>query len=163
MKQPAKQFFLFSFVFGLTVFVNDTAKADSVKVGHGSYSLVRPVGCDPLPDTIFTTPSIKGAIPTNQWWSSLVWEKYSQNLFPHPLAINCNPRGLAIAYPGSGIVGAGGHIMGGGTRYSNLRINQLSGAVRKVIPFLELRSGEIITGFLEQKDRAGPEARLTSL
>ena len=100
MKQPAKQFFLFSFFLGLTIFANETAKADSVKVGQGSYSLTRPVGCDPLPDTIFTTPSIKGAIPTNQWWSSLVWEKYSQNLFPHPLAINCNQRGLALALSG---------------------------------------------------------------
>ena len=54
-------------------------------------------------------------------------------------------------------------VSGEGTRYSNLRTNQLSGAVRKVIPFLELRSGEIIMGFLEQMDRVGPEARLTSL
>ena len=76
MKQQAKYSFLFSFVLSLGASVNDYAKADSVKVGNGSYSLVRPVDCDPLPNTIFTTPSIEGAIPTNQWWSSLVWEKY---------------------------------------------------------------------------------------
>lgn len=100
--------------FALVALVNHSAKADSVRAGSGSYSLNLPADCEPLPETIFSTPALKGATPTNQWWSSLVWEKYSQNLFPHPLAMNCNERGLAVAYPGSGIVGAGGHIMGGG-------------------------------------------------
>jgi len=116
MVQQALQIILSSLfiTLSLTVCLKPSLKADSVKVGIGSYSLVRPPDCDPLPETIFSTSFIKGATPTNQWWSSLVWEKYSQNLFPHPLAINCNQRGLALAYPGSGIVGAGGHIMGGG-------------------------------------------------
>ena len=114
MKKSALKLFLTWIVLSLTFLLERTAKAGGVKVGNGSYSLDRPADCHPLPGTIFATSSIKGATPTNQWWSSLVWEKHSQNLFPHPLAINCNQRGLALAYPGSGIVGAGGHIMGGG-------------------------------------------------
>lgn len=98
----------------VTVLVKHPIKADTIKAGAGSYSLVRPADCEGLPGAIFSKSSLKGATPTNQWWSSLVWEKYSQNLFPHPLAMNCNEGGLAVAYPGSGIVGAGGHIMGGG-------------------------------------------------
>ncbi len=85
-----------------------------VEVGGGSYSLTRPDGCKALPAGISVTEKVKGAIPTNQWWSSLVWENYSQNLFPHPLAMVCHEGGLAVSYPGAGIVGGGGHIMGGG-------------------------------------------------
>ncbi|MDB4127569.1 hypothetical protein N9594_00290, partial [bacterium] len=52
--------------------------AEVIPIGSGSYSVQRPAGCEPLPDEIFVTDSFKGAVPTNQWWSSLVWEKYSQ-------------------------------------------------------------------------------------
>ncbi|MFT6594565.1 MAG: endoglucanase Acf2 [Akkermansiaceae bacterium] len=88
--------------------------AEVIPIGSGSYSVQRPAGCEPLPDEIFVTDSFKGAVPTNQWWSSLVWEKYSQNMFPHPLAMVCHEGGLAVTYPGPGITGRGGHIMGGG-------------------------------------------------
>ncbi|MDB4653036.1 hypothetical protein OAE39_02045, partial [Akkermansiaceae bacterium] len=114
-KQGIQSFFhIAQFSISVSFLVIHSAQADSVKVGNGSYSLVRPADCAPLPDSIFSADNLEGATPTNQWWSSLVWEKYSQNLFPHPLAMNCNEQGLAVAYPGSGIVGAGGHIMGGG-------------------------------------------------
>ena len=88
--------------------------AEVIPIGSGSYSAQRPAGCEPLPDEIFVTDSFKGAVPTNQWWSSLVWEKYSQNMFPHPLAMVCHEGGLAVTYPGPWITGRGGHIMGGG-------------------------------------------------
>lgn len=89
-------------------------KADVVKSGAGSYSTERPPVVEPLPAATFASEKIKRAIPTNQWWSSLVWEKHSQNMFPHPLAMVCHEGGLGVTYPGAGIDGRGGHIMGGG-------------------------------------------------
>ncbi|BDS06156.1 hypothetical protein NT6N_11960 [Oceaniferula spumae] len=87
--------------------------AQSVSVGAGSYSTVRPPECAPLPTELSKTSAVKGATPTNQWWSSLVWENYSQNLFAHPLGMVCHAGGLAVAYPGAGIDGKSGNIMGG--------------------------------------------------
>ena len=85
-----------------------------VPLGAGSYSTVRPETCKPLPAKIYKTEACKGAMPTNQWWSSLVWQEYSQNLFPHPLGMVCVPGGLAVTYPGSRVHGGSGNIIGGG-------------------------------------------------
>lgn len=87
---------------------------DFIKIGPGSYTSQRPEGCEPLPGEIYKVKSLKGATPTNQWWSSVVWEKHSQNLFPHPLAMVCHEGGMAVTYPGAGIDGRSGNIMGGG-------------------------------------------------
>ena len=86
----------------------------SIPLGAGTYSSERPETCKPLPTEISKVADLTGATPTNQWWSSLVWENYSQNLFPHPLAMRCHEGGLAVAYPGAGIDGRSGNIMGGG-------------------------------------------------
>ena len=48
---------------------------DFIKIGPGSYTAQRPEGCEPLPREIYKVKSLKGATPTNQWWSSVVWEK----------------------------------------------------------------------------------------
>ncbi|MFT6182468.1 MAG: endoglucanase Acf2 [Akkermansiaceae bacterium] len=90
------------------------AFGESIQLGAGSYSTERPAGCEALPQSLSKTSHLKGATPTNQWWSSLVWENYSQNLFPHPLAMVCHEGGLAVTYPGAGIDGRSGNIMGGG-------------------------------------------------
>jgi len=87
---------------------------DIIKLGAGSYTSVRPEGCEPLPGEIYKSRVLKGATPTNQWWSSVIWEKHSQNLFPHPLAMVCHEGGMAVTYPGAGIDGRSGNIMGGG-------------------------------------------------
>ncbi|MEJ6729420.1 MAG: glycosyl hydrolase [Akkermansiaceae bacterium] len=85
-----------------------------VKVGAGSYTLIRPEVCEPLPTEIYKTAELTGPTPTNQWWSSLVWEQHSQNMFPHPLGMVCHAGGMGVSYPGSGLVGGSGNIMGGG-------------------------------------------------
>ena len=85
-----------------------------VSLGAGSYTTARPATCKPLPEKIFKTAAFKGAMPTNQWWSSLVFQKYSQNMFPHPLGVVCVPAGLAVSYPGADVRGAKRSIMGGG-------------------------------------------------
>ena len=97
-----------------TLLLSLLASAKEVSVGAGSYTDERPSSCKPLPTRIHKVESLKGPTPTNQWWSSLVWKPFSQNLFPHPLAMVCHEQGLAVTYPGAGIVGAETAIMGGG-------------------------------------------------
>ncbi|MGD1979197.1 MAG: glycosyl hydrolase [Akkermansiaceae bacterium] len=98
----------------ISAFMFSIASGEVVSLGAGSYSKTRPEGCAPLPEEIFRVDQLKGPVPTNQWWSSLVWERFSQNLFPHPLAMLCHKGGLAVTYPGAAIVAADNAIMGGG-------------------------------------------------
>jgi endoglucanase Acf2 len=79
--------------------------ADTVQVGAGSYLTKAPKLCKPLPSTIYKTKDVTGPMVTNQWWSSLVWQKFSQNLFAHPAVVRCDADGLMMAYPGSKIHG----------------------------------------------------------
>ncbi len=75
-----------------------------VPVGKGSYSKTLPAGNEgPQPD-IFKTANVKGAIPTNEWWSSLIWKRgvvnaASNEMYPHPLALVAESEGLGISYP----------------------------------------------------------------
>lgn len=93
------------------------AESEVIKLageGPGSYTTERPPSLEALPLHIYRSPALTGATPTNQWWSSLAWQQYSQNLFAHPLGMRCAEGGLAVSYPGIGIVGASNAIMGGG-------------------------------------------------
>ncbi|MEP4076361.1 glycosyl hydrolase [Haloferula sp.] len=92
----------------------EPANSNIVATGPGSYSLVRPETCEALPEMIYRTSNLTGATPTNQWWSSLVWQPYSQGLFAHPLAMLCHAEGLAVTYPGDVVSGESGHIVAGG-------------------------------------------------
>ncbi|MEM9481854.1 MAG: glycosyl hydrolase, partial [Verrucomicrobiota bacterium] len=79
------------------------AKSEIVEVGMGSYTTDRPENLKPLQQDIFRTAEVTGPTPTNQWWSSLVWKQFSENMFPHPLAVRCQKDGLAVTYSGSSI------------------------------------------------------------
>lgn len=81
---------------------------------NGGYTLARPSACKPLPTMIYTTPRFQGAAPTNQWFSSLIWEKHSQNMFPHPMGLVFCDAGVAVSYPGAAMVSSPDAIMGGG-------------------------------------------------
>ncbi|MGD0090547.1 MAG: glycosyl hydrolase [Planctomycetota bacterium] len=86
-----------------------------VKAGAGGYLTAPPKSCKPLPETIYKTADLKGPMLTGQWWSSLVWQQYSQNLFAHPLALTCAASGLAVSYPGADVHGAAAGIFGSGS------------------------------------------------
>ncbi len=108
-----------------------------VATGAGSYSTVLPEGCNPLPEKIYKTADVKGPTITGQWWSSLLWQKFSANLFAHPLGMVCTAEGLAISYPGSGLVGGKDAIMGGGvTKDGDLKIALSTG-----LPFKSAECG----------------------
>lgn len=117
----------------LTFSLSRTAKGETiVTVGAGSYSTVLPEGCIPLPAKIYKTPDLKGPTVTGQWWSSMLWQEFSSNLFAHPLGMVCTPEGLAIAYPGAALVASKDAIMGGGvTKDGDLKIGLTAGSLFK--------------------------------
>jgi endoglucanase Acf2 len=88
--------------------------ADTVACGAGSYSTRRPASCKELPANAFRAEGLTGPRPTGQWWSSLLWQEFSANLFAHPLAMKCGAQGLAMTYPGAALVAGEAAIMGGG-------------------------------------------------
>ena len=90
------------------------AEDNVVEVGAGSYSVRVPAPCKPLPEKIYKSADLKGPTVTGQWWSSLLWQEFSANLFAHPLGLVCTAEGLAVSYPGANIVGSANAIMGGG-------------------------------------------------
>jgi endoglucanase Acf2 len=120
------------------VYFNFRAKAGNhaspeiVAAGGGSYATVMPDGCQPLPEKIHKTAGVKGPTVTGQWWSSLLWQDFSANLFPHPLGMVCTPEGLAVSYPGAAIVGAEPAIMGGAvTKNGDFKIGHSAGKMFK--------------------------------
>lgn len=96
------------------------AAAATVPVGAGSYSDTRPAGTSGpttntgAPVTPKVTPAAQGKpVPTNDWWSSLAFQRYGDNpystpMYGHPLTYQATAAGLDIGYPTSpAIVGDG--------------------------------------------------------
>jgi len=81
--------------------------------GRGSYALSPPAGMKLPPRTIYATDKVTGKMPTNDWWSSLAWEKFSSNHFAHPLAMRAAADGLRVWYPGPSIHVEARHIVTG--------------------------------------------------
>lgn len=96
------------------------ATAAPVPVGAGSYSDTRPAGTSGpttntgAPVTPKVTPAAQGKpVPTNDWWSSLAFQRYGDNpystpMYGHPLTYQAVSGGLEVGYPTSpAIVGDG--------------------------------------------------------
>ncbi|MGD9419169.1 MAG: glycosyl hydrolase [Verrucomicrobiota bacterium JB025] len=99
------------------------APPETITAGAGSISTRLAPACKPLPAKIFKTPAVDGPTVTGQWWSSLLWQQFSSNMFPHPLGMVCTPDGLAISYPGIGLVAGKDAIMGSGvSKQGDLKI-----------------------------------------
>jgi endoglucanase Acf2 len=87
-----------------------SAYAAAFPVGAGSYTNVLPAGgslpanSNGAPVNPKITSNVTGAIPTNDWWSSLVFQRYpgnpySENMYAHPLAFHAKASGLGTTYP----------------------------------------------------------------
>ncbi len=51
------------------------------------------------PPPEFKTASLAAPYPTNAWWGSLLWEKFSGALLAQPLALQATKNGMALNYP----------------------------------------------------------------
>ncbi len=72
-------------------------------VGLGSYSTILPPGASDIQTMIYKTSNLTKKMETNDWWSSTAWMQYSERQYPHPLAVQNQPNGLRVYYPGPGI------------------------------------------------------------
>ncbi|MFE7816101.1 glycosyl hydrolase [Streptomyces sp. NPDC057433] len=87
------------------------ASAATIEVGKGSYSDERPAGSkgptnsDGRPVEPKVTPAMADKpVPTNDWWSSLVFQRFagnpwSENMYGHPLTYKAVSGGLEVGYP----------------------------------------------------------------
>jgi endoglucanase Acf2 len=88
-----------------------TGSAEAATVGAGSYTETLPAGaklptgCGSLttnPRQYVTANAPTGAVPTNDWWSSLLFKRgdcgFSQPLFAGPAAYLPVPSGLGLSY-----------------------------------------------------------------
>ncbi|MEU2970636.1 glycosyl hydrolase [Nocardiopsis alba] len=80
-----------------------------VPVGSGGYTTVLPEGrsgpsdLDGAPVSPKVTDDFEGPAPTNEWWSSLIFQRYSdnpygENLFAHPLNFLPHSGGLDMGH-----------------------------------------------------------------
>ena len=109
-----------------TVAITLTATADAATVGAGSYTETLPAGaklptgCGDLatnPRQFLTANAPPGAVPTNDWWSSLVFKKgdecnFSQPLFAHPAAYRPVASGLGLSYQTDAAISGSGTGVG---------------------------------------------------
>ena len=85
--------------------------AAAATVGAGSYTTTLPAGaslptgCGDLstnPRAWVTDNAPKGPVPTNDWWTSILWKKtdcqFGEPMFAHPAAYDSYPGGLGISY-----------------------------------------------------------------
>ncbi|WP_327418207.1 glycosyl hydrolase [Streptomyces sp. NBC_01233] len=99
------------------------ASAATIEVGKGSYSDVRPPGRQGPSDNggqpvkpKVTSAMADKPVPTNDWWSSLIFQRFSgnpwsENLYGHPLTYKAVSGGLEVGYP------TAHQIVGGGRQY----------------------------------------------
>ena len=90
---------------------DDAAAADGVvDVGAGGYAAApvgpTPEGCDSVeadPRAALTDDAPAGALPTNDWWSSLLYKRLdcrmSEPLHAHPVSYQPTPAGLGLSTP----------------------------------------------------------------
>lgn len=99
------------------------ASAATIEVGKGSYSDVRPPGTQGPSNNggqavkPKVTPAMADTpVPTNDWWSSLAFQRFSsnpwsENMYGHPLTYKAVSGGLEVGYPTEH------EIVGGGRQY----------------------------------------------
>jgi endoglucanase Acf2 len=89
-----------------------SAFAGEVSLGSGSYSTVLPPGAANVQSQIYKTANVTGKMPTNDWWSNLAWDTFSEAQYPHPLAVKNQSGGIRIYYPGNRITSNSACICG---------------------------------------------------
>ncbi|CAN5162025.1 hypothetical protein BH11PSE9_BH11PSE9_16590 [soil metagenome] len=79
--------------------------AQPVKAGAGTYFLA-PKGSDKaMPAAPMRTDAMRSlAVPTNQWYSGLVFEPKPEAIFVQPLTVKMTPKGFEMALPSREVV-----------------------------------------------------------
>ena len=81
----------------VTYNIPELPKNKTVKVGKGSYAVDDTDLLQPR-DPKYVTNSITGAIPSNDWWTSIVYTKYSDTMPSLPMVYSYGTTGLGLYY-----------------------------------------------------------------
>ncbi|MGC8770799.1 MAG: glycosyl hydrolase [Brevinematia bacterium] len=88
--------FLYLMILGVSI--NLYSKV--INVGKASYVDERPLGqSGPHQDTPFITENIMGGLPSNKWYSSVIWTEFSEAMYPLPLTFSCAESGFWVGFP----------------------------------------------------------------
>lgn len=69
-------------------------------VGQGGLRTRISAGDQPVPTAPFRTPAMMArAAPTNQWYSSLMFTRWSDVIHAVPLSVKASPKGLEVGFP----------------------------------------------------------------
>lgn len=100
---------LISIVFKLIFIFSSAFIAAGLQIGAGGYTTSLPAGESGPSNSSggsaipLVSPGFSWHVQTNDFWSSVIWdyfgEPYSQNMYPHPLALKAVSDGLGISYP----------------------------------------------------------------
>jgi endoglucanase Acf2 len=92
-------------LFALIIFSLSMVLAEDavLRVGAGSLGKAAPPQAQSPQEAIYATENVRGKMPTNDWWSSAAWMKFSERQYPHPLAVQAESAGLRVYYPGTTI------------------------------------------------------------
>jgi endoglucanase Acf2 len=77
------------------------AFSGNVSLGKGSFTAALPPDRKAIPPKQYLTTEVTQRVPSNKWWSSLVWLPYSEAQYPHPLAVRALPQGMQVYFPKS--------------------------------------------------------------
>jgi endoglucanase Acf2 len=81
------------------------AAAQPVELGAGTYFLAPKAGDKPLPSAPFRTEAmLKRAAPTNQWYSTLIFNPKPEPIFVQPITVKATPAGMEFALPSKEVV-----------------------------------------------------------
>jgi endoglucanase Acf2 len=93
----------------LAVAAQAAAPAGTVANGLGAYYTKGKGGADALPVAEYRTGEALGkAAPTNQWYSSVMFQRWSQPLHAHPMTYRATEAGFELGLPTKRLVVEGG-------------------------------------------------------
>ena len=111
--RPIRVLKLFFLVVGFLAAGVEAAEPGVMPVGAGSYTTRLPEGAKGPSRVFHRGEKLGGKVPSNDWWSSLLWASNTFEQFPHPLAVKVERAGLRVAYPGANITANKAAIFGG--------------------------------------------------
>ncbi len=90
----------FHILFALCLSCSAAVKAQIVPLGAGAYTS-QPKGSDARPPLApFRTADMLGkAAPTNQWYSTLIFNAQPEAIYAHPLSVKATRAGIEVAFP----------------------------------------------------------------
>ncbi|MDI9335744.1 MAG: glycosyl hydrolase [Gammaproteobacteria bacterium] len=84
-----------------TVYANDGLQ----KVGAGGWRLQASSGDRPAPNALYRSQQLLNtAAPTNQWYSSVMFTRWSEVIHSHPLSLKATESGMEIGLPRKTII-----------------------------------------------------------